>query len=223
MNRFIHIIALTLLFVLVIIGLHSKSIPKAMAMSAIIPGTGEIYNGNISRGVMFITFDAILAFGNYRFAQETDALDKSFKQFAYSKANIPLGSSSDFYKLIHRYYSSDHYNAEVELYFRNLGLIRYNDPNYYNEQIQIYTISDEDGFHWKSDKDWTEYKYIRRDKQSMIINRKLAIGSMIANRLISVIDAAFLVKKTNKINTFKFSLTPNYVKDGAMLNCSMEF
>jgi len=203
--------------------LQAKSLPKAMLMSAVLPGTGEVYANNLTRGVFFTTADLVILFSAVRASSEINRLESSYKQFAFIKADIPKNNSGDYYELIHRYYNSNVYNAEVELYFRNLGLSRYNDPNYYNEEILLYSIPSEDSWQWDNEADWNKYRSIRKDKQTQVLNKKLAIGAAIANRVISVLDAAILTKKYNKGLHPTFSLTPDFINNGAILNCSLEF
>ncbi|MFO7660630.1 MAG: hypothetical protein R6V77_06935 [Candidatus Cloacimonadaceae bacterium] len=220
--RVLVLLLLTLLL-LTAVPLSAKSIPKAMLMSAILPGAGEIYAGSLTRGMIFTTADAVMLFSAWHASSEITRLDDSFKQFAYAKLDVPKDSSGDYYELLHDYSNSAVYNAEVELYFRNLGLIRYNDPAYYNDQILLYSIPSEDSWQWENDSDWKKYKSIRKDKQTQILDRKLAIGAAIANRIISVLDTAVLVRKHNKKLQPSFSITPDFINNGAVFSCSLEF
>jgi len=210
-------------FLLAIIPLQSKSVPKAMLMSAVLPGTGEIYAGNLSRGVFFITTDLLIMFNANRYSNEIKWLQNSYKQFALSKAGVPQNRDSQYYNLIQRWYSSDEYNAAVELYYRNQGMYDANDPNLYNDSIEYYRIEGDYTWQWQSVSDWTHYKYIRRDKQTMVMSQKLAIGAAIANRVISVLDAAFITKAQNKRIKTSFNIEPDFEANGAMFNCTMEF
>ena len=203
--------------------LPAKSLPQAMLMSAVLPGAGEIYASSLTKGMIFATADVVILFSAWHAGGEINRLDSSFKQFAYAKADIPLDSSGEYYKLLHRYNSSAIYNAEVELYFRNLGLIRYNDPDYYSDRILLYSIPSEDAWQWENEADWKKYRSIRKDKQTQVMNRKLAIGAAIANRVISVLDTAFLVKRQNKRLQPSFSITPDFINNGAVFSCSLEF
>jgi hypothetical protein len=220
--RLAFLILLTVLLVL-LIPLQAKSVPKAMLLSAVMPGTGEIYAGNLSRGVFFITTDLLILFNANRYGSEVKWLQNSYKQFAFSKAGIPKNRDSDYYNLIQKWYSSDDYNAEMELYFRNLGLYETNNPDQYDESIELYRIDGDYTWQWQNTRDWTKYKNIRRDKQTMVMNQKLAIGAAIANRVISAIDAAYLTKTQNRRINTSFNIEPDFINNGAILNCTLEF
>lgn len=203
--------------------LSAKSIPKAMLMSAVLPGSGEIYNGNIARGIFFITTDMVILFNANRYNNEVNWLTDSYKEFANTKADIPTNKNSQYYELMHKWRSSDEYNRYHEMLARNYFLLVNYDPESYNAYVLSHSYTGENAWNWQSNKDWTKYKNIRKDKQTMLMNKKLAIGAAIANRVISVFDSAILVKKSNKRFTTTFNITPDFHGNGATLNCSMEF
>ncbi len=205
------------------IPLQGKSVPKAMLMSAILPGTGEIYSGNVAKGVFFISTDLLILFNANRYGNEVNWLTDSYKQYAYTKADISKNQSAQYYEVIHKWRSSDEYNSYYEMQARNYFLISNYDPESYNAYILTHSYSGENVWNWQNEKDWNKYKSIRRDKQTMVMNQKLAIGAAIANRVISAIDATFLIKAANKRMSTTFNLTPDFENNGAILNCSLEF
>lgn len=204
--------------------IEAKSVSKAMLLSAILPGTGEIYSGNIAKGITFMTADMVILYNANRYGNEVDWLDKSFKQYAYAKADIPKNRSSDYYELLHNWKSSEEYNNYYEMLARNYFLIVNSDPDAYNEFISTHSYTGDTAWRWKSNKDWKQYRQIRKDKQTMIMNQKLAIGAAIVNRLISVIDAAIVTKAVNRktIQT-SVNVSPDFQSNGFVINCSLEF
>ena len=212
-----------ILLIVCCFSMSAKSLPKAMLLSAVMPGSGEIYSGNLTKGIMFAALDLSTIYGVNRFSMEVKLLQDSYKQFAYAKAGISTNSDNSYYELIHKWYSSDEYNADVKLYFRNLGLAKYNDPEYYNSEILYYSIPNEDAWHWNNNIDWKQYRSIRKDKQTQLMNRKLCIGIVIANRVISMIDAAIMIKKNKPVNNTSINLFPDFARNGAMLNIDWEF
>lgn len=216
---------LTVLIALMIAfcSLQAKSFPKAMLLSAVLPGSGELYAGNLTRGVFFSSADLMLLYGAVRFSNEISWLEASYKDYAEVYAGILPDRDSDYYELLQTYYSSADYNTDMQLYFRNLGLYRFNNPDYYSAEIAQYTITGEDEWHWATREAWRQYKLKRREKQSRVMDRKLVVGALIANRVISVLDSAFLIKSYNKKHNPRFSVVPDFQTNTAFLNCSLEF
>jgi hypothetical protein len=194
-----------------------------MLMSAILPGSGEIYSGNLSRGVFFLTADLVILFKVNQYGNDVNNLRDSYKQFALAKADVPKDRKSDYYNLINNWYGAEQYNAALEQYYRNLGIYDYNDPNFYSNEIASNRVTGDYVWQWDNKKDWNSYRLIRKDKQKQLMNQKLAIGAAIVNRVISILDTTYLIKKGNRQVNTSFSVTPDLVNQGAMLNCSVEF
>lgn len=206
-----------------ICSLQAKSFPKAMLLSAVMPGAGELYSGNLTRGVIFSSADLMLLYGAFRLGNQINWLEASYIDYAEVNAGVLPDRDNEYYELLQTYFSSDDYNADMQLYFRNLGLYSFNDPDYYSAEIALYTISGEDEWHWITREAWKQYKLKRREKQSRVMDRKLVIGALIANRVISVLDSAFLIRSYNKKHNPKFSVVPDFQTNTAFLNCSLEF
>jgi hypothetical protein len=214
---------LVIIFLILFCSLQAKSFPKALLLSAVLPGSGEIYAGNLTRGVVFSSADILMLYGSFRLGSEIKWLETSYKKFAEVNAGILPDRESDYYELLQTYFSSADYNADMQLYFRNLGLYRYNDPDYYAEEISLYTISGDDVWQWVTREAWRQYKLKRRAKQSRVMDRKLVIGALIANRVVSVLDSAFLIKSYNKKHNPRFSVMPDFQSNTAYFTCSLEF
>ncbi|HOD17519.1 MAG TPA: hypothetical protein PLF50_02045 [Candidatus Cloacimonadota bacterium] len=202
---------------------NAKSLPQAMFMSAVLPGTGELYNGSMTRGVAFISADLVILFSACRLGEEVQLLGKSYRRYAEANAGAPHHQNSDYYDLLQKYYCSADYNADMELYFRNLGLMQYNNPDYYANEISAYSIPDSVAWQWSNHQTWKKYKSIRRDRQRTLMNQKLAIGAAFANRAVSILDAMFLTRNNNEKTKSGIILAPDFQRNGAFLIYSMEF
>jgi len=221
MNKLKYLITALILFI--VLPVTAKSAAQAMLMSALVPGTGEIYAGSLSKGMLFATTDIVIIFTASRYEKEERGLIDSYKQFANAKLGVETNSSREYYDLINNWFCSDEYNAVVEFYFRNRGMYFYNDPNYYSSQIEQYLISDEDAWNWDNERDWKKYKSIRKDRQKMLMYKKLAIGAAIANRIASALDSYITVRRLNRSFYPSFSIEPDYINNSFFLNCSLEF
>lgn len=217
------VIILALLLAITSSPMLAKSVPQAMLMSALLPGSGEIYAGDTTRGVFFLTTDVILLYSIFNFDQRAGMLESNFKRYAYANADIPLNRQDDYYDVIHRWQSSNEYNAYYEMVARNYFLLLNYEPELYNEYISTHHYEGDLAWDWQNERNWKKYKEIRRDRNTMIVNRKLAIGAAIANRVISIMDARYVIRSGNKkLNTsLNFAPMPNL--NGAQFNLQMEF
>ena len=172
-----------------------KSAPQAMLMSAFIPGSGQMYLGKNTRAGVFLAVDMMNILSLIRFEKEKVNLTESSKLFAFSKAGLNMNATDDIYLLAHNHRSSDDYNRHIEMQARNWYIIVHNDPEGFHEYMERNYIHD--SWEFKTEADFQDYRKIRNDKQNFEIYANFAIGAMIINRVISVIDAAV---QTNKIN-----------------------
>lgn len=217
------IITLTILIIVSVIPLHAKSASKAMLMSAILPGSGQIYAGNLTKGIAFITADMIILYSANRFSNEVQWQQSSYKKYALSHANIVPEHDANYYALLQEWYSSEDYNNYYEMLARNYYLIYNYSPDDFDAYVAAHSYTGDAGWQWQTDKDWKQYKKIRKEKQINLMNQKLAIGTAIANRIISALDATITVKRQNRNLNASINLYPDFEKNGAILNCSVEF
>lgn len=212
---------------------QEKSTRKAMLFSAILPGTGQIYLGNNTRGGIFIGAELMLVLSYMRLNNEIEWKQNSYMLYAHRYANVPLNSDEDFYKLISHYMNSDEYNLQIEQYYRNLYLIfRYN-PDLYHENVERYTIKEGDGWNWENYENFLRFRELRREKQQLEILANFAIGGSVLNRIISVIDTALIARSIRRSGESDISehtsflsdirVEPDYLKNGIMVKYEYRF
>ena len=175
-----------------------KSALNAMLMSAVLPGTGQLYLGNSKRATVYLSADVLAFFALYRTNMEKNNLTDSFKIYAYSNAGLRRGASDDIYRLAQRFMTSDEYNKSVERYARNFLLANRITQEEYDEYVERFRIRPEDSWDWQNEHYFREYRAIRQDRQTFEIYENFALGALLINRIISVIDAAFLTNKVNR-------------------------
>ena len=219
------IFPILLLFIVFNLFAQEQSILKNIALSAVIPGLGELKTNNYTKTGIFFTTEIGIWFSYFRFKEEMKWSENSYQQFAFSKTQIPVNSSDDYYQNLQDYRSSDVYNENVELYARNVFLLYYNDPDGYEEFLNNNLIPDNEAWDWETDKNWNKYKQLRRKKQDYEIYTKFAFASIILNRVISVIDTAFSTKKYNKkiLQNSSLNFTPNFQKKGLQVVYEYKF
>ncbi len=223
MRKFI----LALLLIILAVNLTGKeySVRKAMLYSAIAPGLGEIYIQDYKKGAIFLTSEAAILFTYFRLKAETKWAVDSYKQFAFSVADVPKDQEDPYYQMIQDYISSDNYNEAIIRDARNYFLIYNNDPLGYEEYLENYLIPEDLSWNWENTKNWFKYRELRRNKQDFEIYTKFATAAAILNRIVSMIDSAVSVKKLNRNGKYlgKLSFKPDYKKGGMEINYEYRF
>jgi len=223
MRRIIPI--LLLLFLLSSLSAQQKSIRKAIVLSALVPGLGEVYTHNYNKAAVFFTIEAASIFTYFRLKSERQWALDSYKQFAYSMTGVPKDSQDWYYQLLQNYSCSEVYNESIIRDARNYYLIYKNDPVAYEEYLASRLVPEEQSWDWETDKNWYKFRSLRRDKQDMEIYMNFAFAAAIVNRFISVIDAAVSAKRFNKKykNIGELSVVPDFAKGGFLVNYEYKF
>ena len=198
-----------------------KSALKAMAMSAVLPGAGQMYLGNNIKAGIFMTTDIIVIGSYLRFQQEKNLAIDNYKKYAYVKAGLRQNADEDIYNLAHRYRSSDRYN---ELYAQNLQnrlILGYITQRQQEEWFDMYKIQDEDSWNWEYESDFIKYRNYRTDKLDYELYASFAVGAMILNRIISMLDATIFTNRLNRDNRL-YSM-PDFQNNGMTMIYEFKF
>ena len=197
-----------------------KSLPLAVLMSAALPGTGQLYLGQKNKVGPFLATDMLSFFALYKFNQERSIAIHNYKSYAQANAGIRKGATTDIYTYASRYKSAHEYNLAMELFYKNYLVIDYITQEQYYEWVERDKIGEEDWWDWQYDSQFQQYKRIRYNKQEFEQYANLAVGALIINRMISVIDAAI---STNKINTANRTVYAVPDLDGKGISLNYEF
>jgi len=201
---------------------ENKSALGAVTMSAIFPGSGQMYLGQNTKAGVMMAADIISLFSLYRFTRESNSLSDNFQVFAYANAGLDRGRSNEIYNLAHRWRSSEEYNKAMELWARNRFLLILNEPELYELAMYVNSIKPEDSWDWEKESHFLEYRRIRNDRQRYDIYRNFAVGALIVNRLISTIDAAIFANRLNESNSQLYTL-PDFDNKGFSLIYEVRF
>jgi len=175
-----------------------KSARNAMLMSAVLPGAGQMYLGQKTKAGVFVAAEIAFIFTMLRFDKEKNIAIENYQMLAYANAGLRKGSSTRIYGLAQRYKSSEDYNRYLEMQARNYFIMLYNDPESFNEYMERYSIKSEDSWQWQNDFHFSEYKSVRNDKQNFEIYGNFALGALLINRVISVLDSAIQTRRINR-------------------------
>ncbi|MFA7542866.1 MAG: hypothetical protein WCY84_00695 [Candidatus Cloacimonadaceae bacterium] len=187
-----------------------------MGMSALLPGSGELARGYSSRGVLLLASDLLAISAYLKTGSVIKEQERTFQDYALHYAvNDPL-YPKPYYQAMQNYYSSDEYNEFQEMLARNYFLIYNNDPEGYEAYMATHYFSEEESWRWESQKHWEAYKNLRRKHQKSQINHTMALGIMLFNRAVSVLDNAIL-KGPGQLQATPFG------KDGISLGYEINF
>lgn len=215
-----HHIALKLgflaLFVSFSLSLAAQPKLAYIGMSALVPGSGEIARGYSSRGAVLLASDLLALSAYFKTGSVIKEQERAFMDYArHYAANDPLYPRL-YYQAMQNYFSSDEYNKYQEMLARNYFLIYNNDPEGYAAYMASHQFSEAESWKWESQKHWETYKNLRRKHQKNQINQTLALGIMLFNRAVSVLDNAIL-KSPGQLQAAPFG------KDGLSLGYEINF
>lgn len=195
--------------------LEKKNTGVAVVLSLLLPGMGELYAGSYESGKYFTISDAVLwgaviglnSYGNWK--------RDNYKSFAETYGGInPNSKDEDYYANIGDYKSIEDFNREMDLQ-REFSKV-YNVQNYF--------------WNWGTDSRRKEYRDMWRSSEQAFNSIRFAVGALILNRLVSVINAVRLVsahnKKVDQMNSVDLSFSPNYLENvpvGISLNIRASF
>lgn len=163
---------------------NRKSVSKAMLMSLILPGLGEMYVGRKSRAIGFFAAEAGIWSAFILFKHKQSWLRDDYINFARSHAGIdPEGKSDFFYDMLAFYDNRDDYNAISRAGSRD---------NPFFPEIPEYD------WQWESNEMRQEYRDIKNSSEANKRNSNFALGAALVNRVISVVDAWWCAKSYNR-------------------------
>jgi len=154
--------------------------------SALVPGWGELIQGERSKARAFVIVEGSIWLSYLGFNYFGNKLEQSARSFAiqHSGAN-PTRRDDDYFEALEDYLTSDDYNLEVE---RNASLLYPNDPLLQQEYIEQHGYFDDDTWEWDSLGNRTQYWDKRRSARENIRRARFMPGFAIINRIVSIID-----------------------------------
>ena len=162
----------------------TKSKGKAFLLSLVVPGLGEHYAQASHKTKYFLASEALLWLSYGGFVTYKDWKEEDYRTYAASHAQVDLdGKSSSYFIDVGNYDNIDDYNAE-QLRNRNL-------PKYYYDTETYY-------WNWENEAHRQKFDDLRIAADTAHNRSQFVIGAIIANHLISAIDAVWSVYKFNK-------------------------
>ncbi len=216
------LIILTLLLIITINADKIHSTKLSLAMSALVPGSGDMYAGNYAKGGLAIFREVALIATLFHFNNQADSFDNSAKKFANNITGAPMNSNSEYYDLLAQQVSSSQFNENVRLNAQNY--YGYGTQGYY-DFVETYSINEEQAWDWESSQNLKKYKNYRAQKQKNNQNASFVIGALIVNHLYSAISTAITTSNNNKKFRDKHSINiqPDLQNQGVSVNYGFKF
>lgn len=221
---------LSLFLLLASLVIPLSGLPKIahVGMSAVLPGSGQISLGKVNRGAVMLTADLLSISLMLQSSADIRSLQRTYTDLARVYAGVETAPDDRFWQDMQNYRSSKEFNQRQEMLARNYYLLYLtpNDEYSYSDYIQMYqeylaanTYGEDESWAWENDIEWRKYRNTRGDYQETKLLKNLYIGLMIFNRLLSVIDVAFINPPGEAQRLY---LTPSG-ETGLMLNYQMGF
>jgi hypothetical protein len=162
---------------------EKKSVPMGVLYSLLLPGMGELYGGNydvgkyftIAEGGLWLAYAGFQSYGNWT---QTDA-----RNYATQHAGVNIDNKDDQYFIdIGNFVTVEEYNTEL---LRQREFSKTYDPN------------SASAWHWDSDANRETYRQLRVSSDEKFNNARFVLATIVANHIISAIDAARIVISHN--------------------------
>jgi len=216
MQKLVLLLALLILF----FTLEGTNRWQYTALSAALPGSGELLMGKTQRGIALLSADILVWSFFLKSANDMRDLQRTYKQYAYQYAGVPLDRDSGYYQVIQNYISSNEFNQLQEMLARNYFILTLNDQQAYQEYIDNNTYTGEFGWQWENIQNWHHYKSLRRKHRITQMENQIFVGLLILNRLVSVINVNLLFNRSRVQSSLFFSAAS---PDQVMLNYQIKY
>lgn len=169
-----------------------KSTAKAMLLSLLLPGAGELYAENTTGSRIFLGLEGSIWAGFFAFRTYGSWKKTDYKGYAALHAGVNLDSKTDdYFENITYYDTRDEYNQFARLY--------------HGADATIYPENDFWNWNWDSEDSKGRFRDVRNQSKTAYRRALFMVGLAAVNRIVSVMDAARSVKKFNRKLSSEFS------------------
>ena len=154
--------------------------------SAVVPGLGELIQGQKSKARTFFVIEGSIWLTYLGFNYSAHKIDQSARAFAIDHSNAnPAQRDEEYFDALEDYLSSDDHNLEVE---RNASYLYPGDLQRQQEYIQEHGYFGTDTWEWDTLSNLGDYWRRRKDARENLRRASFMPGFAIINRIISIID-----------------------------------
>lgn len=169
----------------------SKSRFKAIALSALWPGAGELYLGNKKTASGFFVAEALIIAGYVSYKLAASEKQDDLIRYAETYAGVSATGKSDLYlDMVGFYTDNDHYNSE--------GRVGDPDRPFY---------PDDEVYHWRwqSEVQRSTYRELKNRQGQLSQKSDFVLTMAVANRVVSVITTAISSRRISSRSGQEFS------------------
>ena len=173
--------------------------PKlAMLYSLILPGLGEYALGHRQRAAVFFVAEGAIWTSFIVFQSQGSHRKDLYREFASVHAGAGSRDDDDFYRTIGNYIASDGPFSANEQIRREARALFPDDPSLQDAYYAEHAYTGDDAWRWESEQILDRYQEMRDASISAYHKSEFSIGLLVANRLISVVDAGLLAARRNR-------------------------
>lgn len=197
---------------------HTGDKVKAGLFSAIIPGTGQIYNGQNSKGYIFLGIEAAIWTAYFVFDSQGDSEMESAEEWAGIYAGTSGEHENSYWQNVGHHMDSDEYNESRLREARAL------------DESPTGLVGGSDAWQWVNEDRKDSYSQIRADGNSAYDRRDFMILFAVVNRAVSVVDAVLNAGKDDGVleaevlgMNMELEMLPSFKDPGARWVVSRSF
>ena len=173
-----------------------RSVFKAAALSALLPGAGEYYVGSRDKAKYFFATEALTWIGFASFRIYGNWKKNDYIEYGNINASAQLDDKSDeFLDLVGFYESIDEYNSFGRVY----------DP----ERPYLFDTP-ENHWRWVTSEQQATFRELKNQSREAYRRSEFMVGVAIVTRVVSIVDAVRDAIRHNKKVEFEFSQTDDF-------------
>lgn len=204
---------------------HFKSAGKAALYSLVMPGAGQYYvHGANLKAKLFFGLEAGLWLSYFGFHQYGNYKEDAAKGWAVLHAGADASNTDEDYWIKMTYYDNRDTNEDDGQGYNQMVLV--------NERDYSLLFPETPEYYWNWDSPETRHKYrnLRNESKTAFERADVTLGILLANHLISSIEAFFAASKHNRHIEFagtnfelKYKIKPNPVNPSLSVSLVKSF
>jgi hypothetical protein len=172
-----------------------KNAKLAMLYSLILPGLGQQYLGHSGRAKIFYVAEGAIWTSFAVFRIQGNHREDLYKEFAAINAGPKERDDDDFYRTIGNFVSSDGPFSANEEVRRQARALFPDDRDAQDQYFEDHAYTGDDAWEWESEDAQQRFGEMRTSSLDAYHRSELAVGLLVANRLVSVLDVGLLAAR----------------------------